>query len=188
MISSRFLVPAILSWAFFCLSVLVESSLDLAQQYGDTFAGTAKFVTVSSGPNAPGKVRLYRLAHPDQPGGPLQGGGYIEVGSGNHAMPKAKRERRERTDHYHLIQQWCRTPEQHLYEGIRPVVLFGLTTEERAAETSLAEHTLRRVSDAFDRQGGLEPLSSHQRGTRGSSPLAAGHDAPAHRRSEDGVS
>lgn len=68
-------------------------------------------------------------------------------------MPKAKRERRERTDNYHLIQQWCHTPEQRLYEGIRPVVLFGLTTEERAIETGLAEHTLRRVSDAFDRQG-----------------------------------
>ena len=34
-------------------------------------------------------------------------------------MPKAKRERRERTDSYHLIKQWCRTPEQRLYEGIR---------------------------------------------------------------------
>jgi len=69
------------------------------------------------------------------------------------AMPKAKRERRERTDNYHLIKQWCRTPEQRLYEGIRPVVLFGLTTSERAAETGLAEHTLRRAADAFDRQG-----------------------------------
>lgn len=68
-------------------------------------------------------------------------------------MPKAKRERRERTDNYHLIKQWCHTPEQRLYEGIRPVVLFGLTTSERAAETGLAEHTLRRAADAFDRQG-----------------------------------
>jgi transposase InsO family protein len=68
-------------------------------------------------------------------------------------MPKAKRERRERTDNFPLIQQWCRTPEQRLYEGIRPIVLFGLTTQERAEEIGLAEHTLRRVSDAFDRQG-----------------------------------
>ena len=66
-------------------------------------------------------------------------------------MPKAKRERGERTDNYHLIQQWCRTPEQRLYEGIRPVVLFGQTTNERAEETGLSEHTLRRVSDAFSR-------------------------------------
>jgi transposase len=68
-------------------------------------------------------------------------------------MPKAKRERRERTDNYRLIQQWCRTPEQRLYEGIRPVVIFGQTTQERAEETGLSEHTLRRMSDAFDRQG-----------------------------------
>ncbi len=46
-------------------------------------------------------------------------------------MPKAKRERKERTDNYHLIQQWCRTPEQRLYEGIRPVVLYGLPPAER---------------------------------------------------------
>src|SRR5215472_9094718 len=68
-------------------------------------------------------------------------------------MPKAKRERRERTDNYHLIQQWCHTPEQRLYEGIRPLVLFGETAHERAEQTGLAERTLRRASDAFDRQG-----------------------------------
>ena len=50
-------------------------------------------------------------------------------------MPKAKRERRERTDNYHLLQQWCRTPEQRLYEGIRPIVLFGIPPVERAQET-----------------------------------------------------
>ena len=55
-------------------------------------------------------------------------------------MPKAKRERRERTDNYHLLQQWCRTPEQRLYEGIRPVVLFGIPPAERAQV---------RISDKF---------------------------------------
>lgn len=45
-------------------------------------------------------------------------------------MPKAKRERRERADNYYLIQRWCRTPEQRLYEGNRLVVLFGLTPLE----------------------------------------------------------
>jgi putative transposase len=68
-------------------------------------------------------------------------------------MPQAKRERRERTDNYHLLQRWCRTPEQRLYEGIRPVVLFGLPPAERAQETSLAERSLRRASDAFDTHG-----------------------------------
>ena len=68
-------------------------------------------------------------------------------------MPNAKRERRERTDNYHLIQQWCRTPEQRLYEGIRPVVLYGLTPAERAQETGLAERSLGRDADAFDTHG-----------------------------------
>lgn len=57
-------------------------------------------------------------------------------------MPKAKRERRERTDHYHLIQQWWYTPEQRLYEGIRPLVLFGEPARERAEEPGLIERAL----------------------------------------------
>ena len=68
-------------------------------------------------------------------------------------MPKAKRERRERTDNYHLLQQWCRTPEQRLYEGIRPITLFGVPPAEWAQETGLAERSLRRASDAFDTHG-----------------------------------
>ena len=47
-------------------------------------------------------------------------------------MPRAQRERRERTDNYHLLIQWCRTPEQRLYEQIRPVVLYGIPLAERA--------------------------------------------------------
>lgn len=68
-------------------------------------------------------------------------------------MPKVKRERRERTDNYHLLQQWCRTPEQRLYEGIRPVVLYGIPPAERAQETGLAERSLGRAADAFDTHG-----------------------------------
>ena len=68
-------------------------------------------------------------------------------------MPKAKRERRERTDNYHLLLQWCRTPEQRLYEEIRPITLFGMPSAERAQETGLAESSLRRAAAAFDTQG-----------------------------------
>ena len=68
-------------------------------------------------------------------------------------MPKAKRERRERTDNYHRLLEWCRTPEQRLYEGIRPITLFGVPPAERAQETGLAESSLRRAADAFDTQG-----------------------------------
>jgi hypothetical protein len=68
-------------------------------------------------------------------------------------MPKARRERKERTDNYHLLLQWCRTPEQRLYEGIHPITLFGVPPAERAQETGLAESSLRRAADAFDTQG-----------------------------------
>lgn len=68
-------------------------------------------------------------------------------------MPKAQRERRERTDNYHILIQWCRTPEQRLYEQIRPVVLYGLPPAQRAQETGLSESTLRRAAIAFDTHG-----------------------------------
>ncbi len=68
-------------------------------------------------------------------------------------MPKAKRERRERTDNYHLLLQWCRTPEQRLYEEIRPITLFGVPPAELAQETGLAESSLRRAAAAFDTHG-----------------------------------
>ena len=68
-------------------------------------------------------------------------------------MAKARRERRERTDNWELIQQWCRHPEQRLYESIRPITLFGIPPAERAQETGLAESTLRRTADTFDSLG-----------------------------------
>ncbi|HEV2580962.1 MAG TPA: helix-turn-helix domain-containing protein, partial [Ktedonobacteraceae bacterium] len=68
-------------------------------------------------------------------------------------MPKAQRARRERTDNYHLLREWCRTPEQRLYEEIRPITLFGVPPAERAQETGLAESTLRRAAAAFDTHG-----------------------------------
>ncbi len=36
-------------------------------------------------------------------------------------MPRAKRERRERTDNWEQSQQWCRFPKLRLYESIREV-------------------------------------------------------------------
>src|SRR5436189_4697178 len=68
-------------------------------------------------------------------------------------MSKAKREHRERTDNYHLLLQWCRTPEQRLYEGIRPITLFGIPPAERAQETGLVESSMRRAASAFDTHG-----------------------------------
>jgi len=68
-------------------------------------------------------------------------------------MPHATRERRERTDNYGLIKDWCRSPGQRLYEGLRPITLFGATPAERAHEMGLSESTLRRAADAFDADG-----------------------------------
>ena len=68
-------------------------------------------------------------------------------------MTRAKRERRERTDNWKKIQQWCRYPEQRLYESIRPLTLFGISPAERAQETGLAENTLRRTADTFETEG-----------------------------------
>jgi hypothetical protein len=73
-------------------------------------------------------------------------------------MPHATRERHQRTDNYGLIKDWCRTPGQRLYEGIRPITLFGTTPAERAHETGLSESTLRRAADAFDADGVLSLL------------------------------
>lgn len=68
-------------------------------------------------------------------------------------MTAPKRERRERTDNWELLQQWGRHPEQRLYESIRPITLHGLPSAERAQETGIAESTLRRAADAFDELG-----------------------------------
>jgi len=65
-------------------------------------------------------------------------------------MTRAKRERNARTDNWELIQQWCRHPEQLLYESIRPITLHSVSPAERVQETGLAESTLRRTADTFD--------------------------------------
>ena len=61
-------------------------------------------------------------------------------------MPKAKRERRERTDNWELITQWCRMQEQRFYESIRPFTLFGIP---RSLSKSSDEHfsQLYRTTD-----------------------------------------
>ena len=55
-----------------------------------------------------------------------------------------------RTDNWERIQQWCRHPEQRLYESIRPITLYGVTPAERASETNLTERTRRPTADSFD--------------------------------------
>jgi len=69
------------------------------------------------------------------------------------AVPRSRRERRERTHDWQQIQQYALWPEQQLYEKIRPVVLFGETAAERARETETSERTLHHRADQFDHQG-----------------------------------
>ncbi|MBA3824228.1 MAG: transposase [Ktedonobacterales bacterium] len=70
-------------------------------------------------------------------------------------MPGAKRLARDHTEEWVLIREWCQWPEQRLYELIRPVVLFGTTTRERADQTQAAEKTVRRTADTFEEDGVL---------------------------------
>src|SRR5215207_10558926 len=69
------------------------------------------------------------------------------------------RPRVEPTDDWRQIALLARAPGQRTYELIRPVVLFGQSPAERAAETGAAERTVYRQAARFDQLGlaGLVP-------------------------------
>ena len=102
-------------------------------------------------------------------------------------MPKAQRERREQTDNYHLILQWCHTPEQRLYEGIQPITLFGVPPAERAQETGGSGKYLTPGGECLRYPWHDQYVSTDQSPTRQPSSVAAGHDVPTHCRSQNGV-
>lgn len=68
-------------------------------------------------------------------------------------MVHAKRRPVEPTEEWAQLRLFVRSPEQELYEALRPMVLFGRTPALRAHETGHAERTLRRRADAFDALG-----------------------------------
>lgn len=68
-------------------------------------------------------------------------------------MPRIKRQARSPTDEWAQLRLFVRSPEQELYEALRPIVLLGRTSAQRAQETGHAERTLRRKADAFDTFG-----------------------------------
>lgn len=68
-------------------------------------------------------------------------------------MPAPKRRRIDPTADWQQLQLLIAWPEQLAYELIRPVVLFGQTTAERAQQTGTAARTLHRKADRFDRFG-----------------------------------
>ena len=79
-----------------------------------------------------------------------------------------RRRRVEPTDDWEQLELLTRWPEQRDYELIRPIVLFGGSASERAAETGVAsERTLFRRVAAFEAEG-MESLfgSEHALGHR----------------------
>ena len=78
-------------------------------------------------------------------------------------MPKRKRVQREHTEDWRTIQQYALWPEQTAYELLRPVVLFGDPTIQRAQETGEPRTSLERKADAFDEQGMVSFFASRPR-------------------------
>jgi transposase len=68
-------------------------------------------------------------------------------------MPPAVRPRRDPTDDWIQIRLLVASPEQHAYELLRPIVLFGQPPATRARETGVPERTLRRKAARFDAHG-----------------------------------
>jgi len=68
-------------------------------------------------------------------------------------MPARLRPQHEPTDDWQQLQLLAAFPEQHLYELIRPVVLFGQSPAERAPQTGAPQRTLYRQAARFDREG-----------------------------------
>jgi hypothetical protein len=75
-------------------------------------------------------------------------------------MPLPKRPHREHTEGWEQVKQLCLWPEQRRYELLRPVVLYGDTPAERAAQNGANERTLRRQADQFEAEGLLSFFSS----------------------------
>ena len=68
-------------------------------------------------------------------------------------MSAQQRQRIGPTDDWHQLELLARAPGQRGYELIRPVVLFGQSPAERAAETGAAERTLYRQVARFAQLG-----------------------------------
>jgi transposase len=63
------------------------------------------------------------------------------------------RVRRDSTDDWEQLRLLVTSPAQEAYEILRPIVLFGQPTSERAQETGMAERTLRRSLARFELTG-----------------------------------
>lgn len=68
-------------------------------------------------------------------------------------MPKRRYEQREPTHNWQQIQSLLKDPAQIQYEILRPVVLWGQTPKERAAETGMSARTIYYKANLFDQAG-----------------------------------
>jgi transposase InsO family protein len=68
-------------------------------------------------------------------------------------MPKRRYERREPTHAWQQIQPLLNDSAQMTYEIIRPVILWGVTPQERAAETGVPQRTIYYKTNLFDQAG-----------------------------------
>lgn len=68
-------------------------------------------------------------------------------------MPASPRSPRQPTDEWDQLRLFVTSPEQETYELLRPIVLFGQPTRERAQETGVPERTLRSKVTRFAANG-----------------------------------
>jgi hypothetical protein len=68
-------------------------------------------------------------------------------------MPSARRTQRQPTDDWQQLRLLVTSAEQETYELLRPVVLFGRSSADRARETGVPARTLRRKAARFDAAG-----------------------------------
>jgi len=96
-----------------------------------------------------GKKRLSGLAK----AGYTARHGASERAQKERSVPRVKRTPVATTDDWQQLELLVRSPEQRVYELIRPIVLFGRPPAARARETGAPQRTLYRQADAFDRDG-----------------------------------
>ena len=68
-------------------------------------------------------------------------------------VPKRRYERREPTDNWQQLRPLLKDTAQITYEVIRPVVLWGVTPKERAAETGMSQRAIYYRANLFDTAG-----------------------------------
>lgn len=77
-------------------------------------------------------------------------------------MARGRHAKRERTEDWGQIQQYCLWDEQVLYESLRPCLVFQESAEERARETGIPARTISRKVKQFREQGMVSLFDQEQ--------------------------